>query len=73
MICRSVAMQREKMATIVRQQNPAVRGGECLRWRTVYRAHSNSGLAAEDLVNAWAYARSHAAEMETQIRENEAA
>jgi len=30
-------------------------------------------LRAEDLVNAWAYVRSHAAEIETQIRENEAA
>ncbi len=30
-------------------------------------------LRAEDLVNAWAYARSHAAEIERQIRENEAA
>lgn len=28
---------------------------------------------AEDLVNAWAYARSHSAEIESQIRENEAA
>ena len=30
-------------------------------------------LLAEDLVNAWNYARSHAAEMEQQIRENESA
>jgi len=30
-------------------------------------------LLAEDLVNAWAYARSHAEEIESQIRENEAA
>ena len=30
-------------------------------------------LRAEDLVNAWAYARSHGAEIESQIRENEAA
>ena len=30
-------------------------------------------LRAEDLVNAWAYARSHAAEIEAQIRENESA
>jgi uncharacterized protein (DUF433 family) len=30
-------------------------------------------LRAEDLVNAWAYARAHAAEIEEQIRENEAA
>jgi uncharacterized protein (DUF433 family) len=29
-------------------------------------------LRAEDLVNAWAYARAHAAEIEAQIRENEA-
>jgi len=28
-------------------------------------------LRAEDLVNAWAYERSHAAEIETQIREDE--
>jgi uncharacterized protein (DUF433 family) len=30
-------------------------------------------LRAEDLVNAWAYARSHSAEMESQIRDNETA
>ena len=30
-------------------------------------------LRAEDLVNAWNYARSHAAEMDRQIRENETA
>ena len=30
-------------------------------------------LRAEDLVNAWAYARSHAGEIESQIRENETA
>ncbi len=30
-------------------------------------------LRAEDLVNAWAYARSHAVEIEDQIRYNEAA
>jgi len=30
-------------------------------------------LRAEDLVTAWAYARSHTAEIEAQIRENEAA
>ena len=30
-------------------------------------------LRAKDLVNAWAYARSHTAEIEAQIRENEAA
>ncbi len=30
-------------------------------------------LRAEDLVNAWAYARSHATEIDAQIRENEAA
>lgn len=30
-------------------------------------------LRAEDLVNAWGYARSHAAEIDAQIRENEAA
>lgn len=30
-------------------------------------------LRAEDLVNAWAYARSHREEIEEQIRENEAA
>src|SRR5436853_5374075 len=30
-------------------------------------------LRAEDLVNAWAYARSHAEEIDAQIRENEAA
>jgi uncharacterized protein (DUF433 family) len=30
-------------------------------------------LRAEDLVNAWAYARSHAGEIESNIRENEAA
>jgi uncharacterized protein (DUF433 family) len=30
-------------------------------------------IRAEDLVNAWAYARSHAPEIDEQIRENEAA
>ena len=30
-------------------------------------------LRAEDLVNAWAYARSHRAEIEDEIRENESA
>ena len=30
-------------------------------------------LRAEDLVNAWAYARSHVGEIEAQISENEAA
>jgi uncharacterized protein (DUF433 family) len=30
-------------------------------------------LRAEDLTNAWAYVRSHRAEIEQQIRENEAA
>ena len=30
-------------------------------------------LRAEDLANAWAYVRSHRAEIETQIRENEEA
>ena len=30
-------------------------------------------LRAEDLVNAWAYARSHVPEIEAQIRDNEAA
>jgi uncharacterized protein (DUF433 family) len=30
-------------------------------------------LRAEDLVNAWAYARSHSEEIESQIRDNEAA
>ena len=29
-------------------------------------------LRAEDLVNAWGYARAHTAEIEMQIRENEA-
>jgi uncharacterized protein (DUF433 family) len=30
-------------------------------------------LGAEDLVNAWSYARAHQAEIEARIRENEAA
>src|SRR5262245_43786365 len=34
---------------------------------------SYPSLRAEDLVNAWAYARSHAAEIEAQINENETA
>jgi uncharacterized protein (DUF433 family) len=34
---------------------------------------SYPSLRAEDLVNAWAYARAHAVEIEAQIRENEAA
>jgi len=32
---------------------------------------SYPSLRAEDLVNAWAYVRSHRAEIETDIRENE--
>jgi len=32
-----------------------------------------SSLRAEDLVNAWAYARSHPEKIDSQIRENEAA
>lgn len=34
---------------------------------------SYPALRAEDLVNAWAYYRSHRVEIEQQIRENEAA
>jgi len=34
---------------------------------------SYPSLRAEDLVNAWAYARAHKDEIEQQIRENEAA
>lgn len=34
---------------------------------------SHPALRAEDLVNAWNYARSHAAEIDRQIRENETA
>lgn len=30
-------------------------------------------LRAEDLVNAWSYARAHASEIDAQIRDNEAA
>ena len=30
-------------------------------------------MRAEDLVNAWNYARAHVAEIDTQIRENETA
>jgi len=41
------------------------RAGVC--WRRIQLSR------AEDLVNAWAYARSHAAEIEAQIRENETA
>jgi hypothetical protein len=36
-------------------------------------ARGLSDLRAEDLVNAWASVRSHAAEIEAQIAENEAA
>lgn len=35
--------------------------------------HSYPSLRAEDLVNAWAYYRSHREEIEQQIHENEAA
>ncbi|MCC6366212.1 MAG: DUF433 domain-containing protein [Bryobacterales bacterium] len=35
--------------------------------------HSYPTLRAEDLANAWAYVRSHVAEINEQIRENEAA
>jgi len=34
---------------------------------------SYPSLRAEDLVNAWYYARSHSAEIEAQMRDNEAA
>lgn len=34
---------------------------------------SYPSLRVEDLVNAWAYARSHAGEIDQQIRDNEAA
>jgi uncharacterized protein (DUF433 family) len=34
---------------------------------------SYPALRAEDLVNAWNYARSHAAEIDRQIRDNETA
>ena len=34
---------------------------------------SYPALRAEDLVNAWAYARSHRGEIEDAIRENESA
>ncbi len=33
---------------------------------------AHPSLRAEDLVNAWAYVRSHATEVDSQIRENEA-
>ena len=33
--------------------------------------HAYPTLRAEDLANAWAYARSHSGEIEQQIRENE--
>ncbi|MBI4903975.1 MAG: DUF433 domain-containing protein [Acidobacteria bacterium] len=35
--------------------------------------HSYPTLRAEDLVNAWSYARSHSAEIDQQILENETA
>jgi uncharacterized protein (DUF433 family) len=35
--------------------------------------HAYPTLCAEDLANAWAYARSHREEIEQQIRENEEA
>ena len=35
--------------------------------------HSFPSLSAEDLANAWAYARAHAVEIDQQIAENEAA
>jgi len=35
--------------------------------------HAYPSLRAEDLANAWAYVRSHAAEIDLQIRENESA
>lgn len=46
------------------------------RWLGVSEAdllRSYPILRAEDLANAWAYARSHRAEIEQQIRENEEA
>ena len=35
--------------------------------------HSYPTVRAEDLVNAWAYARSHRTEIQDEIRENESA
>ena len=35
--------------------------------------HTYPSLRAEDLANAWAYVRSHLAEIDVQIRENESA
>jgi uncharacterized protein (DUF433 family) len=35
--------------------------------------HSYPSLRAEDLVNAWSYARAHTAEIDEQMRDNEAA
>jgi uncharacterized protein (DUF433 family) len=35
--------------------------------------HDYPSLRAEDLVNAWAYVRSHRAEIDRQIAENETA
>ena len=39
---------------------------------TVGQQQADAALRAEDLVNAWAYARSYAAEIDRHIRENEA-
>ena len=41
--------------------------------RVIARRKGYPSLRAEDLVNAWAYARVHSAEIELQIRENEVA
>ena len=35
--------------------------------------HAYPSLRAEDLVNAWAYVRSHGSEIDAQIRDNESA
>jgi len=53
----------EGEACIVRTRIPV--------WLLVLAAYPS--LRAEDLVNAWNYARAHAAEMEMQIHANEAA
>lgn len=51
--------------TLVRARQLGLSDGEILR--------AYPTLRAEDLANAWAYYRSHSAELEAQIAENEAA
>jgi len=62
-------------ASIVRTRIPVWLLEQARRLGTTEQAllAAYPSLRTEDLVNAWNYARAHSAEIESQIRENEAA